>query len=480
MEITPDNIEKVRSFDVKLQSVVSRLKPGGVLDLIRDGQNPLSMTIDELSKSMDDHSSSSEDNRGKSEEKYARFLFKLEKKKEISQEERASYIGIYRLFNTLKTTDYQAIGSVLKTGRDMTIGNLLEATRNQKASRKGMDYRIDDDFGGISLKENGEGPNIDEQISTAFRYYQAKAEVVYENLEPEKLMNAAPTNETLLPELADKLSREEVDQELERAYVKEQIGRIRQISQQKATEPALDEITISQIETTFNNIEAMISTRRDRRYGDIWNRAKDPSLKALLQDKLEDDDYQENYVKILGDFSDKLSEELMTSQDTYIDVRAIALLQKQISVITKSSENDSFEVPVDVDGQTVSMHVTLKNDGNVSSRMDASVWTDEYGLLSVSLSLESGVVKGMLTTTNGSNQEESEYLESVRTRLCDKLQHKVEDAVVDARNIPILYRVQSGTPGSGAVTNKDMEGEKVTPTETRTLLTMAKAFIEAL
>ncbi len=480
MEITPDNIEKVRSFDVKLQSVVSRLKPGAVLDLIRDGQNPLSMTIDELSKSMDDHSSSSEDNRGKSEEKYARFLFKLEKKKEISQEERASYIGIYRLFNTLKTTDYQAIGSVLKTGRDMTIGNLLEATRNQKASRKGMDYRIDDDFGGISLKENGEGPNIDEQISTAFRYYQAKAEVVYENLEPEKLMNAAPTNETLLPELADKLSREEVDQELERAYVKEQIGRIRQISQQKATEPALDEITISQIETTFNNIEAMISTRRDRRYGDIWNRAKDPSLKALLQDKLEDDDYQENYVKILGDFSDKLSEELMISQDTYIDVRAIALLQKQISVITKSSENDSFEVPVDVDGQTVSMHVTLKNDGNVSSRMDASVWTDEYGLLSVSLSLESGVVKGMLTTTNGSNQEESEYLESVRTRLCDKLQHKVEDAVVDARNIPILYRVQSGTPGSGAVTNKAMEGEKVTPTETRTLLTMAKAFIEAL
>ena len=477
MEINEENLEKVRGWDAKLQAVISRIKPGAVLDLIRDGQNPLSMTIEELSQNLDRHSSNSGDQRGKSEEKYARFLYKLEKKNGISSEERTSFIGIYRLFHTLKTTDYQAIGSLLKTGRDMTIGNLLEATRNQKAARHGMDFKVDDEFGG--LEERSAGVKIDAQISAAFRFYSAKAEVVYENLEPEKLMQAAPTQETLLPELADNLQAADTDEALEREYVKEQVTRMRQTAQLKAAEPALDELKAAEVETTFNNMEAMIGVRRDRRNGSLWEKMGDIKEKALLTEKMEDDDYQENYVKILGDISDKLSEELMTDNDSYIDVRAISLLQRQISVMTKSAERDSYEVPVEVEGQVVSMHVTLKSEAGTNSRMDASVQTDMYGLITVSLYKEADVIRGMLTTTNSSNQEESEYLESVRSRLCGKLSEKIEGAVAAAENIAILYHAQSGgalaTVSSGA-----REGSNNLQTDTKTLLTMAKAFVEAL
>ena len=478
MEINEENLEKVRSWDVKLQAVVSRIKPGAVLDLIRDGQNPLSMTIEELSDNLDRHSSSSDGERGKSEEKYAKFLYKLEKKNGITSEERSSFIGIYRLFHTLKTTDYQAIGSLLKTGRDMTIGNLLEATRNQKAARAGMDFKVDDEFGGLESKISG--VQIDAQISTAFRYYSAKAEVVYENLEPEKLLQASPSQETLLPELADKLSGAETDEALEREYVKEQVSTIRQTAQLKATEPAFDELKAVEVETTFNNLEAMIGVRRDRRNGGLWEKTDNIKEKALLTEKLDEDDYQENYVKILGDISDKLSEELMTDDDSYIDVRAISLLQRQISVMTKSAERDSYEVPVEIDGQTVSMHVTLKSEKNANSRMDASVQTDMYGLITVSLYKETDMIRGMLTTTNSSNQEESEYLESVRTRLCEKLSEKIEGAFVESKNIAILYHAQSGPVSAGAVSSGAREGNEITQTDTKTLLTMAKAFIEAL
>ena len=478
MEVNEENFEKVKSWDVKLQAVVSRIKPGAVLDLIRDGQNPLSMTIEELSDNLDRHSSSKDGQKGKSEEKYAKFLYKLEKKNGITNEERASFIGIYRLFHTLKTTDYQAIGSLLKTGRDMTIGNLLEATRNQKAARAGMDYKVDDEFGG--LESRTAGIQIDAQISTAFRYYSAKAEVVYENLEPEKLMQAEPSNETLLPELADKLKEAEVDEALEREYVKEQVRGIRQTAQLKAAEPALDELAAIEIETTFNNMEAMIGIRRDRRNGSFWDKTGDIKEKALLTEKLDEDDYQENYVKILGDISDKLSEELMTEDDSYIDVRAISLLQRQISVMSKSAERDSYEVPVQIEGQTVSMHVTLKSEKNANSRMDASVQTDMYGLLQISLYKESDTIRGMLTTTNGSNQEESEYLESVRTRLCARLSEELDGVTVESNNIAILYHAQSGSASAGAVSSGAREGNEITQTDTKTLLTMAKAFIEAL
>ena len=478
MEVNEENFEKVKSWDVKLQAVVSRIKPGAVLDLIRDGQNPLSMTIEELSDNLDRHSSSKDGQKGKSEEKYAKFLYKLEKKNGITNEERASFIGIYRLFHTLKTTDYQAIGSLLKTGRDMTIGNLLEATRNQKAARAGMDYKVDDEFGG--LESRTAGIQIDAQISTAFRYYSAKAEVVYENLEPEKLMQAEPSNETLLPELADKLKEAEVDEALEREYVKEQVRGIRQTAQLKAAEPALDELAAIEIETTFNNMEAMIGIRRDRRNGSFWDKTGDIKEKALLTEKLDEDDYQENYVKILGDISDKLSEELMTEDDSYIDVRAISLLQRQISVMSKSAERDSYEVPVQIEGQTVSMHVTLKSEKNANSRMDASVQTDMYGLLQISLYKESDTIRGMLTTTNGSNLEESEYLESVRTRLCARLSEELDGVTVESNNIAILYHAQSGSASAGAVSSGAREGNEITQTDTKTLLTMAKAFIEAL
>ena len=125
------------------------------------------------------------------------------------------------------------------------------------------------------------------------------------------------------------------------------------------------------------------------------------------------------------------------------------------------------------------MHVTLKSESGTNSRMDASVQTDMYGLITVSLYKEADVIRGMLTTTNSSNQEESEYLESVRSRLCGKLSEKIEGAVAAAENIAILYHAQSGSTLATAVSSGAREGNN-TQTDTKTLLTMAKAFVEAL
>ena len=480
MEINEENFEKVRSWDAKLQSTIDRLKPGAVFDLIRQGKNPLSMTIDELSQNLDQNSQSSENEKGKSEERYAKFLFKLEHKGEITKEEKASFIGIYRLFHTLKATDYQAIGSLLKTDQEMTIGNLLGATRNQKASRRGMDYKVDDDFGGLSVKEKDYSPRIDDQISAAFRYYRSKAETVYENLEPEKLMQTNITDKTLLPELADDLKRADIDKELEREFARSELEQIRQTVSLKSAEPTAKEMTQTGIELTYNNLEAFIEEKRDRRTGNIWKKTEDMEERELLKESLSEDDYQDNYVKILERVSDNLSRELLSSDDTYIDVRAIALLQKQISVMTKGAERNSYEVPVEIDGEVVSMNVTLASDDTKRSRMDASVLTDEYGQLNLSLFVEEESIRGMLTTTNGKNQWESEYLENVRTRLCERISEKLEGVIVSAENIAIIYNAQAGPALAGVVSRNAMEGENAVQTDTKTLLTMAKAFIEAL
>ena len=488
MEISKENFENVRAWDQKLKATIERLKPGAVRDLIREGKNPLGMTIEELSESLDNGAQDREGrnrNSGKEEEKYAKFLYKLEKKNEISGAEKASFIGIYRLFHTLKATDYQAIGSILKTGRDMTLGNLLTATRTQKTSRAGLDYTVDDNFGGIEAGASS-SIKIDEQINSAFRFYSSQADIVYENLEPEKLIAAKPGNDTLLPEFAQNLLKAETDEQLEREYAEEQVSQIRQVAGSKSAEDATAEMNLYGVEMTYNNLEAMISNRRDRRTGNIWEKTaefEDEEIKENLEeltDALGEDNYEDTYRQSLAKISDKMSDMLMNPEDTYIDLKAITLMQKQLSVMSHTSERGAFDVPVEIDGTKVSMHITLKSDNSNISRMEASIQTFEYGLITASLYKQDGFITGMLTTTNGQSQDEVEYLESLRTRMCAKLADEIENAGVDQNKIAILYHAQQKPEGVGTVNANAMDGSLEKTTDTGTLLKMAKAFVEAI
>ena len=118
-KIVPGSIslEEIRAQDAKLKDVTDRLKPGAVLSMIRDGVNPMKLTLDELKQELDQRQQDGE----APAERYARFLMQLERSGEITEEERSSYIGIYRLFRQLKKTDHAAIGSVLEEGGEMVM-----------------------------------------------------------------------------------------------------------------------------------------------------------------------------------------------------------------------------------------------------------------------------------------------------------------------------------------------------------------------
>ncbi len=493
MELSAENFEKVRAWDQMLKTTAQRLKPGAVLDLIREGKNPLGMTIEELASSLDSNqmgnnpSQDGGDTRKGSDEKFSRFLYKLERAKEITESEKESFIGIYRLFHTLKAQDYQAIGSVLRTDREMTLGNLLQASRTQKRSKGAMDYVVDDSFGGAGLKENSSSTlKIDEQIQMAFRFYSAKADIVYENLEPEKLKSAKPDESTLLTELSYELENAGTDEELEKDYAASEVRHIREVASQKEADAALGELKSLDIETTFNNLEAMISNRRSRRREGIWQKTDETAEEGfereqkMLVDALDEDDYESVYQKTLSEVSEKLQEVLEEKSDSYLDVRAISLMQKQLSVMSQSSERGSFDVPVEIDGQKISMHITLKSDNSMESRMEASIQTYEFGLITATLFKKNDVISGMLTTTNGQSSEEVEYLESVRSKMCVKLAEKLKDVGVGQESIAILYHAQTQPTSVGQANANATDGNTKNITETKDLLTMAKAFIEAL
>lgn len=160
-EITKENILAVGEAYEKVCRVIRKMTPGATLSLIREKINPLEMNLEELEQHLDQQEQSPE----KDVEKYSRFLVRLEEKHEITQQERESYIGIYRMLYQIEKYDHASIGALLKQGGELTFKNLLTNARNR--AKTGMDFQIDDSFGFLE-KTVSTGVSITDQLLAAF------------------------------------------------------------------------------------------------------------------------------------------------------------------------------------------------------------------------------------------------------------------------------------------------------------------------
>lgn len=115
MEITAENIERVKEADKQVTAVIEKLTPKNVLQMIRDGVNPLEKTFGELESYFAENPQSYEEEA----EDYSRFLYQLEQKKDITENERKAYIGIYRMVHQIEREDGAAVGAVVNTGAEL-------------------------------------------------------------------------------------------------------------------------------------------------------------------------------------------------------------------------------------------------------------------------------------------------------------------------------------------------------------------------
>ena len=469
MSVTSENVEQVRAWDNKLTTTVDRLKPSAVLSMIRDGQNPLTMTIDELNQNLDERN----DSDTKQDEKYAKFLYKLEKQSDITSEEKESYIGIYRLFNTLQKTDDAAIGTLLNTGAEMTIGNLLSATRTLKSAGTGMDYTVDDSFGGLEAVQSGV-PTISEQIESAFIYYSAKADTVSENMEPEKLKAYGPTDTTELAEFADALETADIDETLEESWNKDQLKEIRDTVSTQEKASAQQELQENNIPVSISHLQAMeemLSSRKTTGTS-IWDRYEEltGSRDLVQSEDADSEDYCSSYKEDLQQMADQLNKVISDTDVTYIDMKAISLMHKQLAVAQEMADHGSYEIPVQVGEQTVSMHVVLQKDEGEGSGVEASLETQDYGTLSVSMRIRNGKVSGLLKTDHGETPQTRNYCETVRARLSENISGQLPQLNFDENDMAVIY----GSKSNGAIAGSE---EKASD---QTLLSLARAFVTAI
>ena len=167
MEITGENIAEMKYYDTEVSDLIHDMKPAVTAELIRRGVNPLETTVRELRNAA--HAIAKELGTTP-EERFGEYLVRMERSGKITAEQRESFVGIYRMLYQIGKTDGAAVGALVKSGRELTLKNLLTETRTRRRGR--LDKSVDPTTGGREPVSDDEklifGLTIEEQVRTAY------------------------------------------------------------------------------------------------------------------------------------------------------------------------------------------------------------------------------------------------------------------------------------------------------------------------
>ena len=252
-------------------------------------RNPLNMTLEELYDYLNQIPETMENE----VEKFSKFIYKLEKKKDITMEEKEACIGIFRLIRQVEKGDFQALGAVVDSNQSLSLMNLLKAVRTRKDG--GIDEQVNDHFTIHSLQEDNSNL-ITSQINN---YYEKKINEIYDKLEPEKLLQMHIDEYSTVDELAQAMEFGELDEELERDFRQQNLKEIRQIAQ--VSDDTISEILDGKVTVTANALMAAeyLKNYRGVTVRKLESLAKqvDESTNRIITDEpLFEDEFNDNHI----------------------------------------------------------------------------------------------------------------------------------------------------------------------------------------
>lgn len=493
MDITHDNMDAVKKYDLELQQTIRRMTPAASLQAIRDGKNPLTMSMEELNRYLDESGVSD----ASREEKFSKYLYKLDKSHAVSEQEREAYIGIYRMFRQLEKSDDAAVGSLLKEGAQVSFSNLLTAMRSTR--KQGMDYKVDDGFDGVDAVAKNKSitdqilsgfPNLGQESAEpgnqesgqrqqnpeqAESYYHMLAGQIADGLEPEMLEETNLTAETTMEEFADALQQQVSDASLDESYMQEQLQSYRGL--ENVEEAVVRELVAYRQPATANNLAAAAALRKSP--GALYRKLRDleegkgvsegrRKAEALIESLTDKASAQEAYEEMQETFSAVLDEAMDMPED-FLDLRTLQSCKKQLALAGSLSREENYQIPVEINGELTAINLKVLH-GTGTGKVNVTVQTEEFGQITAKFSLREQRVSGYIACES---KEGTEWLQGRQEEL-----EKALEAPSEERKTGSLVILQGRE-----VNGEDYSEEKITGGEgqqTADLYNIAKAFITAL
>lgn len=366
MEMSTDNLTTVKEAYMQVERIVEQMTPAATLKMIRDGVNPLKLSLGELDAYFD----GLPDEYMETAERYSKFLYGLEQQKEITQEERSSYIGIYRLLHQIEKSDGAVVGALVNSQAELNFRNLLSAVRSSNSRH--MNVEVTDTFGTLSeLTEKG--VSISEQIAqgygnswrelltkmseTAESMGEKRSQEAYRREQLKQIRHAAETEQECiamlqrgeLPVNAGNLLAAAGLQSTDGrgAFHGSPFRRWLDKMEKKSTEKASQENAVPADRVTEESTEEKIMTTLSE-IENIWD-----SLDG-------ETDFTSEYQQLLNHMGELIENSSLWSASASIDVKELQLIHKQLHVMGSLAKQEEYNIPMYIGEELTTVHLTIR------------------------------------------------------------------------------------------------------------------------
>ncbi len=490
MEVTVENITDVKVCDSAINRIIDNMKPSVVLDMIRKGDNPLDKSIAQLDAELEEIVSE----KGlSSEEKYSRYLWQLEKDNAITEQERDGYIGVYRLLNNIEKSDGAAIGAVIQTKQDMTLGNLLKAVRTMK---KGIDTKVDDNFGGLSDIVYS-GKSITDQISNGFQtasmqntsdtqtgYFDRLVSDTIDIITPAKVNEISDGDmETLLNSSVEKFAEDmkaaSGNKQIEKEYYEAQAENLREMYAQSSQ--AAEYLENVQIPSTMANLAAAEQLlengysplKESYKKKDILSENEQKGFEEVIKsmpEALNDEESIQKQCELAEKYmGDILSGAYESADITSEELSSLKMLSQGIRLQASLVRSRNYDIPILTGDTITNMNVTILTGSNDSGKVKISMKSDGVsgdsviGNISAEFKVVSDKVKGLILCDDRDSYD-------ALMADADELKSSLQQSGLDVRNISYGMNYSSAS----AMTNEKTDNSN---TKTSELYKVAKTVV---
>lgn len=374
MDMTKENVETVKSVNAMINNLIKNMKPETVLNMIKDGVNPMNASIEEVNEYLTEaNDKASKDN----EEKFSKFLYKLDRTNGITKEQRKQFIGIYQMMNIFTRDAGVAAGALIKQGAEVTMNNLMTAYNSRK--HYDMDAVIDENTGMA-------------EVSGIANYYSALFMANGGLVTPNTLKNVDNSSgigeqsvEMFIEQLEDNFDAAAEEQYYEE-YLKEQQAAV------QAGADILRQIRNADTEINSGNIQAVKAFLESGQFPDIRGIK---TTRDYARDSIEKIGHKEKLSLMYEEMKDETEEELQEvlskagDLDTQIDVNYegfldLRLKDRTIGYIKNLALRHDYRIPYITDsGSTGMLKLTLVQDDDNKGRISVNMLSNVLGKVSV-------------------------------------------------------------------------------------------------
>lgn len=404
MELTKENLSAVKGADKVVQRVVEKMTPSAVLAMIREGIHPLETSMEELDSFLSRRDTYAEDS-----EKYSRFLYNLEQNGDITEEEKASYIGIHRLLRQIEKSDGAVIGRLVDAQAELNFANLLSAVRTGKV--KGVDISVDEGFGG--LKEAIEkGVSIDTQIDAAYRERRLS--------EAREMVNVKEDAYRFLKKLEQPVT---MDNLLAADFLRKDSLK----PFKKMTEMSEKGVATEEVNSFFGEELFSIDTGVEKAESpqDNPGSAEDATIFA------DRDSFREAYGDMVAKGEALVRDMTFAPEADSLDVRAMQLMYKQLHLQGLRSTEEEYDLPQMIDGELTAVHLKLVHDSTESGRIQVGIRSEYYGDITGEFTLKENLISGYFT---GAGEETVQMLHVA----LESFTHRVQRAGMETGSLQVV------------------------------------------